>query len=169
MFTFSDIVKIQGQSECVSKKNVSNRKESTENINDRSETEFALVEDPLNMQRTVSNKTTLVSDIPNIINDENVIIAPWQGKKPASILSDEFCEEQAFLYLLPNSKCGYNVPRDIPKTSAWYFNQRLLNFNQYFAPDADYIFFDRSVYEQHHLRSSINFAMDKIKRGGLKL
>ena len=76
MFAFSDIVKIQGQSECVSKKNVSNRKESTENINDRSETEFALVEDPLNMHRTASNEISLVSDIPNIINDENVIIPP---------------------------------------------------------------------------------------------
>ena len=38
MFKFSDIVEIQGQSECVTEKNVSNRKESTENINDRSET-----------------------------------------------------------------------------------------------------------------------------------
>ena len=29
MFKFSDIVEIQGQSECVTEKNVSNRKEST--------------------------------------------------------------------------------------------------------------------------------------------
>ena len=52
-----------------------------ENINGRSETEFASVEDHLNMHITVSNKTTLLSDIPNEINEKNVIIAPEQGKK----------------------------------------------------------------------------------------
>ena len=50
--------------------------------------QFASVEDPLNMHRTISNKTTLVSEIQNIINDENVIIVAGQGKKAVSILSD---------------------------------------------------------------------------------
>ena len=55
-------------------------------------------------------------------------------------------------------------------SAAWYFNQRLLNFNQYFASDAHFfvVVVARSVYEQHHLRSSINFAMHKIKPGTLK-
>ena len=94
----------------------------------------------LNMHRTASNETTLFSEIQNIINDENVIIAPGQGKKPISILSYEFLEEKAFLYHLPKAKFGYNALRDIPISSAWYFNQWLLNFNQYFASDADDIF-----------------------------
>ena len=46
----------------------------TENINDRSETKFASVEDPLNMHKTPSNETTLAIEIPNIINEENIII-----------------------------------------------------------------------------------------------
>ena len=61
--------------------NVSDGKEMTENINDRSESKFASVEDPLNMYRTASNEITLVSEIPNIINDENVIITPGHEKK----------------------------------------------------------------------------------------
>ena len=61
------------------------------------ETEYACVKDPLKMQRTGSNERTIVSEIPNIINEKNVIIVPGQGK----ILSDEFWEEQSFLYLLP--------------------------------------------------------------------
>ena len=72
MFKFSDIVEIEGQSECVTGKYVSDKKEMTENINGRSETQFALVEDPLNMHRTASNETNLVSEILNIINEENV-------------------------------------------------------------------------------------------------
>ena len=109
------------------------------------ETEYDLVEDSLIMHRTGSNETALVSEIPYIINDENVIMTPRQKKKKkkkktVSILSDEFCEEQAFPYLLPKGKFGYKVPRDIPISPARYFNQRLLNFNQYFASDANYIF-----------------------------
>ena len=34
----------------------------------------------------------------------NNIIAPGQGKKTVSILSDGFCKEQAFPYLLPKGK-----------------------------------------------------------------
>ena len=47
------------------------------------------------MHRTASNKTALVSEILYIDNNENVVIASGQGEKPVSILSDEFCEEQA--------------------------------------------------------------------------
>ena len=80
MFKFSDIAEIQGQSEHVTEKNVSDEKEMTENINDSSKTEFALVEDPLNMSRTVSIKTILVSQIPNLTNEENVTTATGQGE-----------------------------------------------------------------------------------------
>ena len=41
--------------------------------------------------------------------------------------------------------------------------QILLNFNQYFASDADYIFVPRSVYEWHNLLSSISFVIHRIK------
>ena len=64
------------------------------------EAEYASVEDPLNMHRTAANGTTLISEIPNTINEENVITELVQGKAPVSILGDEFCEEQAFLYLV---------------------------------------------------------------------
>ena len=57
----------------------------TETINETSETEFASVEDSLNMHRATSNETTLVSEIPNKISDGNIIIAPGQGKKLASV------------------------------------------------------------------------------------
>ena len=82
------------------------------------------------MHRTGSSETDLVSEIPSIINDKNVIITLEQGKKPVSILSYEFCEEQAFPYLLPMGKFGYKAPQYISISLAWYLNQRLLSFNQ---------------------------------------
>ena len=60
----------------------------------------------------------MISEIPNIIIEENFIIAPGQEKTPVSILGDEFCEEQAFPYLLHKSKFGYSVLRDIPISPA---------------------------------------------------
>ena len=79
MFKFFDIIEIQGQSECATEKKFTDRKERIENINDKSETGFTSAEDLMNMHTTASNETTLVSDIPNMINYENFIIAP--GKK----------------------------------------------------------------------------------------
>ena len=81
------------------------------------------VEDLLSMQRTASNKTTLVSEIPNINNEENVTIAPEQEEKPVSILSNGFCKDRTFPYLLPMSKFGYNASQDISISPTRYFNQ----------------------------------------------
>ena len=64
-----------------------------------------------------------------------------------SILSDEFCEEQAFPHV-SEGKLGYKAPRDIPVSTAQYFNQSLVNVSQDFASDVyqQYI----SVYQQYH-------------------
>ena len=132
MFKFSDIVKMQVETDKVTAESICNAKE---NINE-SETEYALVEDLLNIHRTASNETTLFFNIPNTANNENIIIAPGQGKTPVFVLTDEFCKEQAFPYPLPTSKIDCNAPRDIP-SPAQYLNQRWLKFNQWFTSDAD--------------------------------
>ena len=69
MINFSNIDEHQDVAESIHKKILSN------------ETEYDSVKDPLSVHRTVLNETALVSEIPYIINDENVIIAPGQGKK----------------------------------------------------------------------------------------
>ena len=81
LLKFSDIVQIQGKSECLTEKIVSDKKEMTENIYDRSEIEFASVEDPLNVHTTASNETTLVSEIPYTINEEKYYNCPGAKKR----------------------------------------------------------------------------------------
>ena len=66
MINFADIGKLKGFTECIHTKIISN------------ETEYGSFEDPIIMHRTRSNEKTPVSEIPSIINDENVIIAPRQ-------------------------------------------------------------------------------------------
>ena len=58
MFRFFDIFEIQGENDSATEKAVSDRKEMSEGINTEEETEYALIEDPLNMNRTVSNEAT---------------------------------------------------------------------------------------------------------------
>ena len=97
MFRFSNIVKIQGENGSVIEKIISEGKEMNENINDtENETECASVKDPLSIHRISSNGQLFFSQIPNITNEENFIIVPGQRKIPVLILSDEFCEDQAF-------------------------------------------------------------------------
>ena len=81
MIDFLDIDEHEDVAECIHKKIISN------------ETEYGSAEDPLSMHRTASNETLLVSEIPYIVTDENVIIALGQRKKLASIVSDKFCRE----------------------------------------------------------------------------
>ena len=71
---------------------------------------FELLDDPLNLHRVAANETTLISEIPGIIDEDNII-----------------------------------------------------NFKQTFASDADFIFFARSIVEQHHFKFSINISMQKVR------
>ena len=90
MLHFSDINENQEETESVTENVISDGKEINKNNNENtSEAEYASVKDPLNMNRTATNETNLISDIPNIINEENVIIVPDQGKTPVSILGNE--------------------------------------------------------------------------------
>ena len=117
------------------------------------------MDDPLNLHRGAANETTLISEIPSITGENNTTIAPGQGKTPLLILRDGYCEELTFPYLFPTGKFGYKVKQEVPLYPVKYFNQQLLNFKQNFASDADFIFFARSIVEQHHLKSSINISM----------
>jgi len=89
-------------------------------------------------------ETMLVSEIPNIVIDnENIIVAPGQGKTPFSLTTDEFCEELAHPHLFPYGKFGYHTEREVNLSPSKYFNQRLLNYSQKFACDASAIEFKK--------------------------
>ena len=95
------------------------------------------------MLKSASNETILAYEIPNIFDEENVIIMVGQGKAPVLTLSGKFWKEQDFSYSLSKVEFDYNVPQDFLTNPARFFNQRLLNLNQCFGPITDYIFFAR--------------------------
>ena len=87
----------------------------------------------MDAHRTARCETTLVPDIPRIIEDDNVIMPLSQGKTTVSVLNDDHCEKLAFPYLFPTGRFGYKVKREIPLSPVKYLNQQLLNFRQSFA------------------------------------
>ena len=88
-------------------------------------------------------------------------------KKPNSLVADDNCELLAFLYLFPTGRFSCDIQRDIKSSPVKYFNQRLLNYTQLFASEADYIFYALSVSQQLKLNSQINTAMKKVCGGQL--
>ena len=68
----------------------------------------ALTNDPLNVHKNASNETTLVSQLPSISYQENVIV-PGQGKTLLSVLNDDICEKLEFPCLSAKWKLGYNI------------------------------------------------------------
>ena len=72
-----------------------------DHIHDMNEDDLEEDDNSLDELRVGSTETMLISTIPYSIEEENVIIAPGENKKPLSMLMDQYCEEFAFPYLLP--------------------------------------------------------------------
>ena len=118
-------------------------------------------ENHLDNERINSDEMTV---IPNIYSETESLlnIAPGENRTPESFFNDEFCEEQAFPYLLPKGKFGYKVLRSVQLSPVKYFNQRLLNYTQRFSSNGDYIFFAHYVMQQINLFNQINIATSKV-------
>ena len=120
-------------------------------------------ENPLDETRLGgANETVLISTISTQFENETMTIAPGEGKKPMSLLNDKQCEELSHPWLFPTGKFGYKIEREINLTPNKYFNQRLLNYKQTFASEADYIFYVHSVYQQNNMTSRMNIAMQTV-------
>ena len=116
-----------------------------------------VLDDPLAKFKTVSDETTVISEIPSAADiEEAFIVTPGEGKQPMTLLGDEFCEGLAHARLFPTVKFGYKAEREIQISPSKYFNQRLLNYSQKFASDSDYIFFAHSVQQKSQLNSQLN-------------
>ena len=55
---------------------------------------------------TSSNETALISEVPNTVENEDLIV---EGKNPISVFNDKFCKELAFPYLFPDVNLGIKL------------------------------------------------------------
>ena len=81
--------------------------------------------------KTVSDETTVISEIPSATDIEKAFVTTGEGKNPRTLFGDEFCEELAHPYFFPTGKFGYKAEREIKFSPSKYFSQRLLSKHRY--------------------------------------
>ena len=86
-------------------------------------------ENQLDAHRLGARETTLIS---NILQSEELTIAPGEVKQPMSILNDQYCEELVHPHLFPTGNFGYKIEGNVNLSPVNYFS-------------APYITFDRNV------------------------
>ena len=102
-----------------------------------------------------------------IMNNDTIYeIATGEGHILSSIL-DKKCEYLSFLNLFGKGSFGYLYPRNINIHVARYFNQRLLNYTQWFSSNGDYIFNAQSVLQQMNFHNQIPIGMRNMSSVGL--
>ena len=97
------------------------------------------------------------------LNKEGLLyeIAPGEGKIPTNWLREKDFDITAFPDLFPDGKFGFHYDRKLKLSPINYFSQRILNRNQKFAQDPDYLFIAQQFVERHLLEKQIDLAMRK--------
>ena len=93
-------------------------------------------------------------------NNKTYEIAPGEARKPQEWLREPNFDIEAFPHLHPKGKFGLHYEKRPRKISpSKYFAQRVMNYNDKFARDADYIFMAQQYLERHLLESQISMSM----------
>ncbi|XP_062607978.1 uncharacterized protein LOC134269784, partial [Saccostrea cucullata] len=94
-------------------------------------------------------------------NQDIFNIAPGEGQIPIDMISDKNSEILAFPREFPSGKFGLHSNRPTKIYPKRYFNQRLLNKDNRFASNIEYIFFAQYYTEVKQIRDNISIALRK--------
>ncbi|XP_062606870.1 uncharacterized protein LOC134268630 [Saccostrea cucullata] len=101
--------------------------------------------------------------------DDIYNIAPGEGKNPIRMLQEEGNEAKTFPHLFPNGNFSWNEDRDVKISLSRYFNNRLMNADNRFAKDTNYIFFSQYMSELNQViektQISIRKSLSKLDNG----
>ncbi|XP_062601396.1 uncharacterized protein LOC134263100 [Saccostrea cucullata] len=103
--------------------------------------------------------------------DDIYNIAPGEGRNPVRMLQEPGNEAKSFPFHFPSGKFSWNEERATRITLARYFNNRLMNADDRFAKDSNYIFFSQFMSELNQViektQISIRKSVSKIGTGKL--
>ncbi|XP_061177698.1 uncharacterized protein LOC133186474 [Saccostrea echinata] len=101
--------------------------------------------------------------------DDVYNIAPGEGKNPIRMLQEEGNEAKTFPHLFPSGNFSWNEERDVKISLSKYFNNRLMNVDNRFARDTNYIFFSQYMSELNQViektQISIRKSVSKLDGG----
>ncbi|KAK6165196.1 hypothetical protein SNE40_023581 [Patella caerulea] len=96
-------------------------------------------------------------------------ISPTENKNPVKILTDKTNEAMCFPTLFPTGLNTFADNRDERITLGRYLHCRLMNVDNRFAKNTDYIFYAQYLYELSQVVSSVSIALRKTKSGGNRI
>ncbi|XP_078320120.1 uncharacterized protein LOC144621199 [Crassostrea virginica] len=131
----------------------------SENVGETSE-ENEMPQD-VNELHTVATDTCLqpvdiAQEVLDHYFDDIYDIAPGEGNNPVRLLQEYGNEAKTFPYLFPTGRFSWSEQRDTRITLSRYFNNRLMNSDDRFAKDTNYIFFSQFV-------SDLNQVIEKTQ------
>ncbi|XP_062580136.1 uncharacterized protein LOC134242119 [Saccostrea cucullata] len=103
--------------------------------------------------------------------DDIYNIAPGEGRNPVRMLQEPGNEAKTFPCHFPSGKFSWNEERATRITLARYFNNRLMNADDRFAKDSNYIFFSQFMSELNQVieKTQISIRKSVSKMGTGKL
>ena len=128
--------------------------------NSFNQTTMLTPQDPASTVIVNETQTTIRKKLKRSKNAPIYEIAPGEGKIPEEWLREPTFDIDAFPHLFPDGKYGLHYeerPRKI--TPAKYFPQRILNQNNAYAKDSDYVFMAQQYLERFALERQIDMSM----------
>ncbi|XP_062602075.1 uncharacterized protein LOC134263710 [Saccostrea cucullata] len=96
--------------------------------------------------------------------DDIYDIAPGEGNNPVRMLQEEGNEAKTFPYLFPSGRFSWNADRETRITLSRYFNNRLMNTDDRFAKDSNYIFFSQFMSDLNQVIEKTQISIRKSVR-----
>ncbi|XP_062573153.1 uncharacterized protein LOC134235086, partial [Saccostrea cucullata] len=93
--------------------------------------------------------------------DDVYNIAPGEGKNPVRMLQEPGNEAKAFPCHFPSGRFSWNEERSQKLTLSRYFNNRVMNADNRFAKDTNYIFFSQYMSELNQVIEKTQISLRK--------
>ena len=98
--------------------------------------------------------------------DEIYNLAPAEGMNPVKLLQEQGNEAKCFPVLFPSGRNTFDEKRGLQLTLARYFNIRLMNADNRFAKDTNYIFYCQYLSELKQVIDKTQISMRKSIKSG---
>ncbi|KAK3088416.1 hypothetical protein FSP39_018892 [Pinctada imbricata] len=97
--------------------------------------------------------------------DEVYNLAPAEGMNPVKMLQEKGNEAKCFPFLFPTGKNSFDETRKLPISMNRYFNNRLMNADNRFAENTNYLFYAQYLSE---LKQVIDKTQISLRKSGAK-
>ena len=145
--------------------NDSHNEEVEETSEDCDETEGAEDENRIGpILDTFLMPVNMVQEALPLCPDSILSIAPCEKNKPTNLFANKACEALAFPNHFPDGRNTLTEERQLKLSPSKYFQARLMNVDNRFAKDPQYIFFSLYITELQFIFSNISIALRKGKK-----